>query len=744
MTRNNTDSTYHARCQSPAGSGDVRRMRRSVLGIVACFSFFCTVCAVRAEHSPDFVRDVMPALNKAGCTGGKCHGSFQGRGGFRLSLFGFDPPLDYEALVKQARGRRINVAAPDLSLALRKPLGELPHGGGTRFTRDDESYRMLREWIAAGAADAADYDLRVERIDVTPSEVVVEAGGHVELRVTAHWSDGVERDVTNWAIYESRDDNYAEVSPRGRIDVLQPGRTAVTVVYMGAVSAVTVTAPYARLPEAVNLPEANFIDEHVAREWNQLGLKPAGPCDDAEFVRRAYLDIIGTQPARGEVESFLASADADKRAKLIDALLERGEYVDYWAGRWGDLLRVHRRYVGDKGLWSFWGWLRQSLRENKPVDELARELLTSKGSLFANGATAYYYVDQTPEELAETTSQLFLGVRLQCARCHHHPYEIWSQEDYYGLANFFTRIELKDNGDAGRYGGARLLRPVEQTVRERRTKMEVEPRAFGHELQSDAGDVREQLAEWITAHDNPYFARNIVNRYWSYFLGRGLVEPVDDLRATNPATHPELLEALAKDFAAHGYDLKHLIRTICNSEVYQLAAEVAPKRDADGMFYTHHKYERLPAAVLLDAVNQATGASESFAGLPAGTRAISLPDPSVASYFLDSFGRSSRASPCECATSNDPDLAQALHLINSPQLVSKISAGSGRLATLLQGASSDAAIVDELYFATLCRPATADEQQKIAQFLAESQSRQEVFEDLLWTLLNSTEFVFNH
>jgi hypothetical protein len=274
--------------------------------------------------------------------------------------------------------------------------------------------------------------------------------------------------------------------------------------------------------------------------------------------------------------------------------------------------------------------------------------------------------------------------------------------------------------------------------------MEVEPRAFGYDVKAAEGDVREELADWITADDNPYFAKNIVNRYWSYFLGRGLVEPVDDLRATNPATHPELLDALADDFVAHGYDLKHLIRTICNSRVYQLAAEVAPQRDEDGMFYTHHKYERLPAAVLLDAVNYATGVEEQFDGLPKGTRAVSLPDPSIASYFLDSFGRSPRASPCECATSNDPDLAQALHLINSPSLVKKISAGSGRLAKLLKSGSSDAALVDELYYATLCRPATDDEQRKIAQFVAESPSKQETYEDLLWTLLNSTEFVFNH
>ncbi|MEQ8791353.1 MAG: DUF1549 domain-containing protein [Pirellulaceae bacterium] len=704
-----------------------------------------------AEHersdppTTDFLRDVMPVLNKAGCTGGKCHGSFQGRGGFQLSLFGFNPQLDYEALVKQARGRRLSLAAPDASLALRKPLGELPHGGGIRFREGEPAHRILRTWIARGAPDAADDDLHIERLEVTPSEVILQPGQHRDLHVTAHWSDGVVRDVTSWAIYEVREDKYAEASPAGRVEALEPGRTSITVVYMGAVAAIPVTVPYGQLSDTLDFPAANYIDEHVAREWSKLGIRPAALCDDTTFIRRVYLDVIGTMPRREQIESFTASTDENKRAKLIDQLLERGEYVDHWATKWGDLLRVHRRYVGDKGLWTFWGWLRQSMRENKPADELTRELLTSTGSLYSNGATAYYYVDQKPEELAETTSQLFLGVRLQCARCHHHPYEIWSQEDYYGLANFFTRIELKDNQDNGRYGGAKLLKPVTSENRDRRAKMRVEPKVFGHQVDVEqTGDVRKLLADWITADDNPYFAKNIANRYWSYFLGRGLVEPVDDLRATNPASHPELLDALAADLVAHDYDVKHLIRTICNSRIYQLASEVTPTRDQDGMFYTHHRYQRLPAAVLLDAVNQATGVTESFDGLPAGTRAISLPDPAIPSYFLDSFGRSVRANPCECATSTAPDLSQALHLINSPDIDKKISSSGGRLARLLGEKKSDAAIVEELYFATLCRGPSEAETSRAVELVAAAPSKQIGFEDLFWTLLNSTEFVFNH
>jgi len=698
-----------------------------------------------AGDMPDFVRDVMPVLNKVGCTGGKCHGSFQGRGGFQLSLLGFNPRLDYEALVKQARGRRLSIAAPDASLALRKPLGELPHGGGIRFREGEPAHRILRMWIARGAPDAKDYDLHIERLEVTPREVILQPGQHRDLGVTAHWSDGVVRDVSSWAIYEVREEKYAEATPAGRIEALEPGRTSITVLYMGAVAAIPVTVPYAELSEAIDFPAANYIDEHVSREWRKLGIRPAELCDDTTFIRRVYLDVIGTLPRREEVEAFVASTDKKKRQRLVDELLVRGEYVDHWATKWGDLLRVHRRYVGDKGLWTFWGWLRQAMRENKPADELTRELLTSTGSLYSNGATAYYYVDQKPEELAETTSQLFLGVRLQCARCHHHPYEIWSQEDYYGLANFFTRIELKDNQDNGRYGGAKLLRPVTSENRDRRAKMRVQPKVFGHEVDAEqSDDVRGLLAEWITADDNPYFARNIANRYWSYFLGRGLVEPVDDLRAANPASHPELLDALAADFVEHDYDLKHLIRTICNSHTYQLASEVTPTRDQDGMFYTHHQYQRLPAAVLLDAVNHAAGTSENFEGLPAGTRAISLPDPAIPSYFLDSFGRSVRANPCECATSTAPDLSQALHLINSPDIDKKISSSGGRPARLLKEKASDERIVEELYFATLCRRPSQQQLSRAIKLVGEAPSKQIGFEDLLWTLLNSTDFVFNH
>ncbi|MBW3540590.1 MAG: DUF1549 and DUF1553 domain-containing protein [Planctomycetes bacterium] len=700
-----------------------------------------------ASHAPpvDFIRDVTPVLVKAGCAGGACHGSFQGRGGFQLSLFGSDPRFDYAALVKEGRQRRVSIAAPEQSLILQKPSGRLPHGGGRRFTADSPAYRTLEAWIRSGAPAPADFELHVAGIEVAPQDAVLAAGESAPLCVTARWSDGRAQDVTSLAIYEVRDESRADVSPDGHVEAKRPGRTAVTVSFPGQSAAVSVTTPYGPVAETRHFTPHNEIDELLAAEWSKLGLAPAEPADDYEFVRRVFLDVIGTLPTREEVEAFSASNDPEKRAQLIDALLERPEYVDFWSYRWADLLRVHRRYVGDKGLWTFWNWVRAAVRENRPLDQFARELLTARGSLFTNGATAYYFVDEDPAQLAETTAQLFLGVRLACAKCHHHPYEAWSQQDYYGLASFFTRIEIKDNGDGARYGGTKLLRPIDRVNKTRRLKIEAPPSLFGREVKADAGgDIRSELADWVTSSDNPYFSRSLVNRYWAWLMGRGLVEPVDDLRPTNPPSMPPLLEALNADFVQHGYDAKHLVRTILNSRAYQLASRVTSETDRDGTFCTHRRYRRLPAPVLLDAVNFATGATESFEGLPRGTRALALPDPAVQSHFLTTFGRSVRSSPCECATSNESDLAQALHLLNGQAMGARISAKDGRLARLLASEESDAEIVDELFFATWSRPPIDTEREAAMAVIAEAPSRQEGFEDLLWTLLNSTAFVFNH
>lgn len=695
----------------------------------------------------NFRRDVIPVLTKAGCNSGACHGSFQGRGGFRLSLLGFDPEMDYDALVRESHGRRVFPATPEQSLILLKPTAAMPHKGGKRLMPDSNSYRILRDWIAQGLPGPKAGDATIARLEVSSAEMVLQPNQQAKLQVSCIWSDGVKQDATPWALFESTSDRVAEVSAAGQIKALQPGRAAVTVRYLGQVAAVTLTVPYAGQKDAPATARVNFIDDLISAEWKKLGLVPAPPADDASFLRRVHLDLIGSLPTLEEIQRFMESRDPNKRAKLIDALLDRPEYVDLWSLKWSDLLRAHRRALGEKGLKSFNGWLRQGLRDNLPLDGLIRELLTARGNLYARGPVAYYFIDNNPEDLAETTAQILLGIRLQCAKCHHHPFEVWSQDDYYGMAAFFARVQRKDTKEEGQFGGSQAVSlEGDGFVRFPGTQRVVHPRVLGQEpiVAKPGADSRVELARWITAKDNPFFARNVVNRYWGYLFSRGLVEPIDDMRATNPPSHPALLDALAKDFVDHHFDLKHLLRTLCNSRVYQLASEIAPKRDEDGTFFTHFRPRRLQAEVLLDAINQSVGVDEKFTGAPPGTRAIALPDSSVVSYFLETFGRPLRTSTCECQRASQPDLRQALHLINSEALQAKLSAKEGRLPRLLAAKKADSEIVRELYLASVSRLPNAREEATIQKLLAAAPSRHEGLEDLLWTLLNCPEFVFNH
>ncbi len=706
------------------------------------------LASVPAQARPiSFVRDVSPALTKAGCNAGVCHGSFQGRGGFRLSLLGFDPEFDHEVLSKASRSRRVVPTAPESSLLLTKPVGEIPHGGGRRISRGSEVFAILRDWQLAGMPGPREGELNGIKLTAQPSDVTLMPNQSQTLTVQATFADGETRDVTAWALFDVRESHIAEVSRTGRITALRAGKTAVMVRYLGQVATISVAVPFSAEPVTIDFQPANFIDELVLAEWQRMRVRPAPLASDEEFVRRVGLDLIGTLPTPEEVRAFLADTSADKRAKWIDVLLARPELVDYWAMRWGDLLRSHRRYLGDKGLASFTGWLKQSLRENKPLDVMTRELLTAQGNLYANGAVGYFFIDEKVEDLAETTAQIFLGVRMQCTRCHHHPQEVWSQDDYWGLAAFFTRLESKDSGAYGaRFGGPRSLRVAAKPNPNRPLAINVAPTAF-RDLPpqfAPAEDPRVWLSQWMTRADNPYFARNMANRYWAALFGRGLVDPVDDLRATNPAAMPAVLDRLARELADHKFDAKHLLRVICNSRVYQLAGELQPSRDPDGQLCTHRVPRRLSAEVLLDAVSQVTGVPEAFDGQPLGTRAISLADPSFASTFLMTFGRPLRNNACDCARGGNPDLSQALHLVNSTTLHQKIISDNGRLAKLLKSNKPEPEVLEELYLATLSRRPHADELAAINELLREAPSRAEGLQDLLWTLLNSSEFVFNH
>lgn len=698
----------------------------------------------KAGAVPGFSNDVIPALTRSGCNTGACHGAFSGRGGFRLSLLGFDAAADYESIALQDRGRRVFPASPDNSLLLRKASGNMPHGGGIRLKTDDVAYRILRDFISSGLPAPRKDDPAVIGLDVSPADVVLQPNESISLRVTARWNNGESKDVTDWALFDARNPMSTAVSLNGQVTSLAPGKHAVTVRFKGQVASVGITTPVGpTLP--IEFQTVNYIDELMLAQWQQMGLVPQPVCSDGEFLRRVHLDLIGTVPTADEARAFLASADPEKRGRLIDQLLERPEYADYWSLKWSDLLRVHRRYLGEKGAGSFSGWLRQSIRNNKPVDQIARELLTAQGNLFANGPVAYFIIDTKPEELAETTAQLFLGVRLQCARCHHHPMEVWGQEDYYGLAAFFTRMETRDNGEKGRFGGMQIVRPVAKEMKS--LQVPSPPRLFGRSTDFDASvtpDIRQHLADWLSKKDNPFFARNFANRYWAYMTGRGLFEPIDDLRATNPPVNPALLEALATDFMSHNCDAKHLLRLIANSHVYQLQSNLAPVHDRDGEFFAHRILRRMPSEVLLDAINRITQHSEAFPGQPVGTRAIALPDPEVANDFLMTFGRPMRNNPCECARDSSPDLLQALHLINNAGLQSKIAGDNGLVAGMISKELTDEKIIEEFYLATYTRLPTEHEMTTISELASRASVRREFFEDLLWTLINSPEFLFNH
>lgn len=724
----------------------------------AAFVLFLAAASGRAEdaaptRSLQFERDITPVLTKAGCNAGACHGSFQGRGGFSLSLLGFDPQADFEAMFLAGRGRRVSRFATEESLILQKAIGRVPHGGGARFAVNSESYRLLRDFIRDGSApraiDAASQprDAKIDALILEADSLVLASGDKASLKVKARWDDGETREVTRWSLFDSRDSMTVEVSSNGKLSALRSGKSPVTVRFLGQVATVDVTVPYEGGGSLTGFSESNFIDRLAAQEWKRVGVTPAPLSSDAEFVRRVSLDLIGTLPGPEEVRAFLESTAKDKRARLIDSLLDRPEYVDYWSLKWSDLLRAHRRYVGDKGLETFRGWIRRSVRENRPVDEMTRELLTSQGDLFNSGPVSYFFIDAKPEELAETTAQVFLGVRLQCARCHHHPLEVWGQDDYYGLAAFFTRLKFKDAGKIGtRFGGPKSVRATRTPDANRKLQRPSEPRLLGGEAITGENipDIRRPLAEWIASKENPFFARNFVNRYWAWLTGRGLVEPVDDLRATNPASIPALLDALTEDFVTHDFDVRHLLRTICNSRVYQLASNLNPQRDRDGALFTHRVPRRMQAEVLLDAVNQFAGTKETFNGQPPGTRAIALPDPTIGSYFLTTFGRPLRNSACDCARGSKPDLAQTLHLINGYAINAKIADQNGRLKRLLKADLNDADRIEVLYLASLSRKPTDEEREIVLSLLTEAPSREEAWQDVMWTLLNCSEFSFNH
>ena len=570
-----------------------------------------------AERKVSFRNEIQPVLTKLGCNQGACHGSQHGKGGFRLSLLGFEAEPDYTAIVKSTGGRRVTPFLPEESLLLLKPTLAVAHGGGKRMEAGSAEYDLIRLWLEQGAPGPIKDDPTVAAIEVLPDRRLMETGQEQRLVVIATLSDGTERDVTDHARFDTLNEAVAKVEPAGLARTVGQGETNIMVRYQGRAAMARLTVPFAK-DKPFDFPARNILDEKAAAKWRELGLVPSGPCTDAEFLRRAMLDAIGTTPTPGEVEAFLADTSPDKRARLVDRLLDRPEYVDFWALKWGDLLRVNSDKLGAQGMLAFNLWLRGAFRANKPVDAMVEELVTAQGSIYTIGPANYFRVATSPDDLAETTAQVFMGVRLQCAKCHHHPFEAYGQDDYYGLAAYFARIRTKRSQEFGQFGGEQVIYVAKSgEVRQPRSGQVMKPRPLGDAPADDPVDRRRALARWLTDARNPWLARNVVNRYWGYLMGKGLVTPIDDLRETNPPSNPELLDALAAEFVAGGFDLKALLRLILNSQVYQLSALPNADNRLDDTFFTHYRIKRLTAEQLLDAINAATGTAEKFKGQPA-------------------------------------------------------------------------------------------------------------------------------
>lgn len=711
-----------------------------------------TTVTVQAEEPArrwNFENDIVPILSRFGCNTSGCHGKAEGQNGFKLSVFGSDPEADYDAIVKENFGRRVFPAAPENSLLLQKATGELPHGGGARLQPDHPQYRRLRDWIAAGLQQGSADDPHLISLDVTPDQQQLQMHQTISLQATAFWSDGRREDVTDMASWQTNSEAVANVDPFGKVTTADvPGTVAVMASYLGRVDLFQALIPHpTELDEAAHQRLERLasspldIDRIVAERLQQLRIAPALPCDDATYHRRVSLDLLGTLPTPEQARAFLSDPAENRRELLVERLLQRPEFADYWALKWADLLRVNRRELGRKSAAAYYRWIHDQIAQNRPLDEFAAALLTAEGPLTSSPAGYFYKSVKDPNDQANTVSQVFLGVRIECARCHHHPWDRWSQTDYHGMQAFFTQVGFKKSGAAEaltasanrqtlhpRTGQSVLAHALEQTQPE----------------ENPAGDRREHLAAWLATADNPWFARNLANRAWAHFLGRGLVEPVDDFRLTNPASNPQLLDALAAHLCESDFDYRAFVRTIVLSQTYQSGTDTHPTNAIDEQNYSRFPMKRMDAEVLLDAVSQATAVPEEFGGMPIGTRAIQLWDSHLPHQFLELFGRPVRATACECERVTEPSVSQVLHVLNAPQMESRLRHADGRVARLCRQVTDDRQLVDELFLTWYGRPPTADEQAAALQHFADTIDRQEAAEDLAWSLLNSLEFLLNH
>lgn len=693
-----------------------------------------------------FRNGVEPALMRAGCNTGKCHGSAQGKNGFRLSLFGFDPEMDYTNLTRETRGRRLDASRPDESLMLLKPAGLVAHEGGEAIEKGSLLYETLRQWIAEGAQNDPPDLPSLTGIKVLPSSMVLEGEGvDQRLVVQASYSDGTDRDVTALAVMASADSLVVDVDGQGVVTANGSGETYVMARFgTFAVVSQVVAIDNGATPVDPPQPPANYVDEYVYKKHQKLRIAAAPKCSDEVFIRRAYIDVLGVLPTVEETRAFLSDEAPDKRAKLIDQLLDRPEFSEIWAMKWAEVLRVKSsaQTLDRKAMHRYNDWLRQAITTNKPINEIVTELLTAEGGNFSSPATNFYVVERDPTKIAENVAQVFMGVQMQCAQCHNHPFERWTMDDYYSFAAFFAQIGRKNSSD-----------PREQIVFARgsgevknlKDGREMPPKFLGGAVPDvERKDRRAVLAEWLVSKENPWFAKNFANRVWAHFMGRGVVDPPDDVRTTNPPSNPELLDELSRRLVDYNYDFRSLVRDICNSNTYQMSTQPVNPALADERNFSVAAVRRLPAEQLLDGICSVSGTHVKFRSLPLGARAVQVADGNAGNYFLDVFGRPPRDSVCTCERRNEPTLAQTLHLINGPTITSALQNADGRLAQSITQEKPDDEIVQNLYLAAYSRYPTEEELKRAVEYVASAEDRRAGLEDVYWSVLNSKEFIFNH
>jgi len=697
-----------------------------------------------------FRHEVMAVLSKAGCNAGACHGYSLGKNGFKLSLRGSDPDQDFEAISREMYGRRVNLSHPAASLLVAKAVNRTPHEGGRRILPGSPLEGMLAAWVRDGApGDIADTN-HVVAVKMLPEKLVLRRGQKHPLQFIAHYSDGSTRDVTRLGIFSANNTQFADVDEEGLVTAGDAGETVIVARFertFAATGVVVLDAHPDFTPTPV--PEGHLIDQHVVEKLNRLKIVPSPRTGDEEFLRRVSIDLIGVRPKPDEIRSFLADSDPQKREKRIDALLERPEFVDHWSLKWGDLLQNSRNSVSSSSVFLFREFIRGSIAENMPLDEFARRIFTAKGGVVDDPASVYFAISKDTNDTVERATQVFCGVRMLCARCHTHPMENWTQADYYGLASFFSQVSTRADARYPNVQGAKLVQVNLTAAHARHPRTgQLQPPRFlgGTEPPIEANlDRRQTYAGWLTSPENPFFARGLVNRIWSYYFHRGIIEPVDDVRNTNPPINPALLDALTKDFIEHKFDMRHLMRRIVTSETYQRSAAPTPSNRRDEQNFSRFIPRRIPAEALLDCLVQATGVAENFGGAPAGIRAAQLPDANVSSPFLGLFGKPQRMDACECERDNNSNMLQALHFINGNTILGRVQNAGGRVAQLQKEKKDDAELVTELYLWSLARNPTADEVKVgVDHIKSYGEARGEAVQDLVWALLNSKDFLLVH